>query len=212
MGTLAGGEVWSVNPNFGIFDETGSSWDQESGDAIVQALLPLSPGVNVLNTMSTAVALTGYRLEGRDDADGSLLGVAEGFRTSPLLGTGSPNKPPQSAMVLSLRSSRPGASGRGRLYWPTCSVSLTASNWRIPTAVVEAFTNELRGYLRSIQDTIKAEGGFGPTTSVRLIVRSKTLSAESQVNRVQAGDILDVQRRRRDKLRENYSSVDYPGA
>jgi len=46
-------------------------------------------------------------------------------------------------------------------------------------------------------------------TGVALSVWSRKLSALRTVTSLQAGDVLDVQRRRRDALIENYASVAY---
>jgi len=46
--------------------------------------------------------------------------------------------------------------------------------------------------------------------NLRLCVWSRASSAAIPVTSIRGGDVLDVQRRRRDALTENYQSVAYP--
>jgi hypothetical protein len=211
QGTLASGEVWSINPCFNLGGSFTPIWDQPSGDDIAQALLDVVIPTPLKDAYSAAGAITGYRLEGRGD-DHTLLGVAESAFTSPVVGTAAATKPPQTAMVFSLRTNTPGASGRGRLYLPALSVQISATNFRVSSTAVEAFLTAMSEYLRDVQDTIKANAGVFPWSTVELCVVSKTTGNRPLVTRIQAGDILDTQRRRRDKLTENYQAQPFPGA
>ncbi|MGK4456075.1 hypothetical protein, partial [Klebsiella pneumoniae] len=67
--------------------------------------------------LSTNGSVTGFRVENRGE-DEELLNVGEAAYTSPITGTGTASKSPQDAITISLRTSTPGARGRGRIYWP----------------------------------------------------------------------------------------------
>lgn len=212
-GSLPGGEVWSVNPAFHFNAAFAPQWDQDSGDAIVQALLAAVTSTTLPtpleDVMSNQAKITGFRLEGRGEFE-ELLGVSEDIYGTPLAGTGSPTKPNQSAIVLSLRTQTPGASGRGRIYWPAlgATLSTTTGKMTIPTTVQLA--DGAVALLELIQETIEANAGLFPFTDVLLGVRSVTDHVTRTVTKIQVGDALDTQRRRRDTLPENYYTTGFP--
>lgn len=211
QGAMSGGEVWSVNPAFHFNAALAPTWDQESADAIVAALVAgvtastIPPELRTL--MSSSATFTGYRLEGRDE-DESLLGVAEAFYTTPIAGTGTQSKVNQSALVLSLRTILPGARGRGRMYWPALGATITPGTGKLsaPTPAILALATTV--LLHLIEDIIRDNAGLFPWTEVLTGVRSQTDHVTRTVTRVQVGDVLDTQRRRRDMLAETYASVD----
>lgn len=212
-GGLPGGEVWSVNPAFHFNAAFAPQWDQASGDAIVTALLNAITTVTLptalKSLLSTAGTITSYRLEGRDEDD-ELLGVSEDLYSTPLAGSGGSTKTNQAAMVLSLRTTTPGASGRGRMYWPALGATLTASTGRLATPTTADIAAGAVALLELIQETIEANAGLFPFTDVLLGVRSPTDHVTRTVTRIQVGDIVDTQRRRRDTLPENYLTRPYP--
>lgn len=201
--------MWSVNPCFGIAGELSFAWDQATGDAMATAIAALTPGTTMRAWLSTTASLQNIRLEGRSDT-GELLGIAQAVKGSSQAGTGTASKPFQTAAVISLRTNTPGGRGRGRLYWPALGATIVNTTLRINPADVTTFASEARTYLAAISAALATAGGFPPTASCPLIVRSTTGVFETQVNRLQVGDVLDVQRRRRDKAPENYTSLPYP--
>lgn len=209
QGTISTGEVWSVNPCFQFTNAFGPVWDQPSAEAIVQALLTVTVPSTLLSTFGTAVRITGYRLEGRGD-DHALLGVAEAAFATPVTGSGTADKTPQSAWVASLRTDTPGASGRGRLYWPCLRQTIDATSLRMTSAAVAALTTAMSSYLTLLATKIRDNAGVFPWTGVELCVVSKTTGTRHSVRRIQGGDVIDTQRRRRDKIRESYQSASYP--
>lgn len=213
LGTLPGDEKWSVNPAYHFNAIFSPAWDQASADAIVAALVAgittTTLPTELKALMSSSAAITGFRLEGRGESE-ELLGVAEAFYVTPLTGTGTASKPNQAAVVCSLRTTTPGARGRGRMYWPALAIALSTTTGRVLTPTPAATATAFATLLSAIGTIIKNNAGVFPWTDVLLAVRSTTDHASRTVNRLQVGDVLDTQRRRRDTLPENYSAVNYP--
>jgi hypothetical protein len=213
QGSLPGGEVWSVNPAFHFNAALSPTWDQASGDAIVAALIAGISSSEIPTALRTLMSstgfLTGYRLEGRDE-DESLLGVSEGLYGAPVPGLGTYSKTNQAAMVISLRTSTPGARGRGRLYWPAVGASASSTTGRLSNPTTSDIANGASALLELISSIIDANAGVFPWTDVILGVRSLSDHQTRTVTRLQVGDIIDTQRRRRDTLPENYLTIAYP--
>lgn len=206
LGTTVGGEVWSINP---VFDPTGElevGISQANLDAAAVAIAQLSPGGDLLSTMSPAMSIVGARLEIRADADDSLLAISIAGRSTPLVGTGSVLQPSQAAIVFSLRTNTPGGSGRGRVYWPAMGVQLNTSG-RMGTSGTTTWVGAFKTYMAGIDSALSTAFtliGFD------LAVRSRTTLSTPHVVRIQAGDLVDTQRRRRDSLPETYVTVNVP--
>jgi hypothetical protein len=207
LGKLINEEVWSVNP---VFDPTGeleTGIDQAKVDAAAAAIAvrPVPTGLRAL--LSTQGARTGARVEIRADSDDNLLAISTATSVTPTAGTVGVTSPPQTAAVLSLRTDVPGGSGRGRLYWPGLSVPLDATTGRITTAAQTAFITDFKAYLAGIRTDLAT--AF-PGIAFDLAVRSRTTKTTPHVTRLQAGNVADTQRRRRDAIAESYQTVVFP--
>jgi hypothetical protein len=203
LGTSTGGEVWSINPTFDPTGEFGSTVDQTALDAAADAISARTPGVFLLSTLSTALTITGCRVEVRDDSTDALIGISIQVRPTPLSGTGTPLRGPQSAMVVSLRTNTPGGSGRGRIYWPFVGVGVT-TQLRINGTDVASALSSFSTYFHGMETDLAT--AF-PTIGFDLAVRSRLTHSTPHVNKLQIGNVVDTQRRRRDKLVEDYVSV-----
>ena len=205
LGTITGGEVWSINP---VFDPTLEfpGWTQATADAAAAACAAVAIPSSMLTLLSTAAAVTGIRIEGRNDSDDSLIGVAEAVKLSGGAGTGSPKLPAQAATVVSLRTDTPGARGRGRVYWPSMGATL-GTNLRLSLPANGTVVGDMKTYLSGLRSAL---AGAWPTIGFDLAVRSKVSHTTPHVVRIQVGDIIDTQRRRRDSLPESYSSLAFP--
>lgn len=206
LGAAPGGEVWSINPVFDPTGEFGSTVDQTALDAAADAIANLSPGVDALTWLSTALTYTGARVEVRQDTNDALLAISTQMRAVPQSGTGSPLRGAQNAIVLSLRTNTPGASGRGRIYWPAVGKAID-SQLRFSAADTLALATGLRTYLNGMRSALAT--AF-PTIGFDLAVRSKTTHTTPHVNKVQVGNVPDTQRRRRDSMTEDYQSLAFP--
>ena len=202
LGDMPGGEVWSVNPVYAVGADLPPTYEMLI--TIAAAINALTVPAGLLATMNSDCHVIGVRLESRN-ADGSLYAVYEAPRPVPATGSGSAVHPYQTSVVASLRTPRAGGSGRGRLYWPATGISLTPSTMRITNAVITAFRSGMASYLTAIATAIDAT-----SPAPELVVWSRTLGTHSIVNRISAGDVPDVQRRRRDALAETVVSAVYP--
>lgn len=203
LGSTVGGEKWSVNLCFDPTLESGT-WDQAAGDAQVAAVAVVNVPANLLKTLAPGQTIDSFRWEGRDDVTDELLGVSLKARSTPLAGTGTSALPPQCASVFSLRTNATGARGRGRLYWPATGLTLTSS-LRMSSADQTAVLAAFQTYVSGLQTAVATGGGIQS-----FAVRSKVSKTTPHVNRIQLGDVIDTQRRRRDSLPESYASVAYP--
>lgn len=210
LGNATNGERWSINPCYDPEGEVQNTWNQTNGDLMAAAAANVVPPAQLLSLMSSTLNITGVRLEGRHNSTDELLGVSEYLHTTPILGTGTLRLPLQAAVVVSLRTNTPGGHGRGRLYWPACGATLsTAGRMSSPTETV--VVGAAQTYLTAIGAAMLASlPGPLPWTSLHLCVRSKTTRTSPHVNRLQVGDVVDTQRRRRDMLPENYANAVYP--
>lgn len=202
-GTLPSGEEWSVNPVYGIGGDFGMSVTNDQARQVALAVIDFSVSTGLLQVMSTGSAVTGARVEARNIA-GVLEAQGEALQTSARAGTGSATHPFQSALVISLRTGLAGARGRGRLYWPATGAPLDASTLRLTSAAQSAFLSGAETYLSGIETQIETI-----LTPATLCVWSRVSSALNPVLQLQVGNVLDVQRRRRDTLIESYSSIVY---
>jgi len=203
LGTAPGGEVWSVNPVFDPTGEFGSTVNQDALDAAGNAIAALNPGSGLLSLMSTVLTITGARVEVRDDSTDALIGITNQVRTTPATGTGTPVRGAQAALVFSLRTNTPGGSGRGRLYWP-CIASAITTQLRLGATDVTSALNAMGVYLHAMEDALAT--AF-PTIGFDLSVRSRQTHTTPHVNKIQVGNVIDTQRRRRDAMIEDYQTL-----
>lgn len=205
-GELPGNEVWSVNPVFNTI------WTVVPSPAQMQAIASAIAGVtvpaNLRNPLSTVAPIIGFRVEARSSS-WALLGVGEAVPVAPIAGTTSPTKPLQSALVLSLRSDYPGASKRGRLYWPAIGQAISTSSLRVSATDCQNVADAAAVYLDGIAGAIKS---VLAETDPLLSVYSPTLGNSEAITSIWVGDVLDVQRRRRDEAPEVYSLASFPPA
>lgn len=203
LGSAPGGEVWSINP---VFDPTGEfpgSVNQANLDAATDAIAALTPGTALVTLLSSALGITGARTEVRDDSTDELIALSIQQRSPVLTGTGTPLRGAQTACVFSLRTDTPGGSGRGRLYWPAVGTSVD-STLRFTSATMTNAVNEMATYLHAMESALST--AFA-TIGFDLAVRSRLTHTTPHVNKLQAGTVPDTQRRRRDKMIEDYASI-----
>lgn len=195
---MPGGEVWSINPCYGVPQSIALNTDELAAIALSIDGVTVPAGLMAMNT--SGVSVTGCRVEARTHA-GVLEGVAEHARATPVAGTGTNGHPFQTSIVASLRTADSSARGKGRLYWPATAIPITASTLRIPTSDVNTFVTSINTYLTAIRGVIRPVAGL---TGASLAVWSRTNADHRIVLSIRAGDIADVQRRRRDALTESY--------
>lgn len=208
-GSLPGGEVWSVNP---AFNETTDvvSWSQSEGQAAADAIGALVVPAALGTLHSSLAPRVRVRVERRTDAN-VLLGAAEAAWVGGTAPTQGGQLPFQTSCVISLRSNVPGGSGRGRLYWPAIGAAVSGATLRLSNPTTSAVATAAATYLDGIATALK--NAFAPSPSLidyDLAVYSPTLQSKQRIVRLEVGDILDTQNRRRDRLVEARSVVPMP--
>jgi len=204
-GTMPSGEEWSINPVYAIGGDFGAPVSSTQANTIAVAIAAIAVPTGLLAVMSSSCAVTGARVEARSLA-GDLESIGEAVKGTPTPGTSTATPQSfQTSMVISLRTATAGASGRRRLYWPATGAALTNATLRIPTASMATFLSASKTLLAGIQSAIDVT-----LDGVSLVVWSRTTTSTHNVTSLQIGDVLDVQRRRRDTAVETYSSTAYP--
>lgn len=204
IGAMPSGEVWSVNPVFSVGGDFGTPVTAIQAQTIATAIAAIAVPTGLVQIMNTATTVTGCRVEARSLA-GILESQAEAVKASPTAGTGAGNHPFQTSVVLSLRSATPGASGRGRLYWPATGANVTASTLRTAAGQNATTVAAAKTLLSGMETAIEAT-----LTGVSLCVWSRKLLNLFPITQLQVGDVLDTQRRRRDTLIEGVATTTYP--
>jgi hypothetical protein len=204
IGAMPGGEEWSVNPVYSIGGDFGTPVSATQAQTIATAIAAIAVPTGILAQVASSTTFQGCRVEARSLA-GVLESQAEGIKAVATPGSGGSGKPFQTSAVSSLRTARAGASGRGRLYWPVTGISLATATLRPTSADMTSLTSGVKTYLSAIQTAIDVT-----LDGVSLAVWSRKLLDLFPVTSIQMGDVLDVQRRRRDQLIESYTTLAYP--
>lgn len=120
-----------------------------------------------------------------------------------LPGTGSWNIPPQCTVVATLRTRlQRGRASRGRMFLPT-SPSIVAATGRLDLGVAKQHSDAVAFLVRRLNNDP------GPDLSGRRVsVFSRIDGTSSSVMRVEVGNVVDTQRRRREDLDEQYATSD----
>lgn len=203
MGSAPGGERWSINPVWSLLTPDDVSYTDTS--AICTAINTMVVPAGLRSALTTSSFVTGARVEARK-VTGELQAQSESARPSATAGAGSTGHPPQSAIVVSLRTGFPGGSGRGRMYWPASGLPLTLSTLRVDPTYTPGILTGFKTLATDITAIINTQLGGAAV----LAVWSRANNALYAVNRLIVGDVVDTQRRRRDALPEAYQSTTYP--
>jgi len=206
QGVLFNSEVWSVNP---VFDPTGEfpgGVNQVALDTAALAIANRTLPTGLRNMLSTSGNRNGARVEVRDDVTDDLIAISVQGSSTVLVGLTTPVLTAQSAVVCSIRTDSPGGSGRGRFYWPALGASVSTQG-RLANPSNAALATDFKAYLLGIRSDLAA--AF-PTIGFDLAVRSKATKTTPHAVRLQVGDIIDTQRRRRDALPESYTQIAFP--
>lgn len=129
----------------------------------------------------------------------SMLGVS----VAPLVtGTGTITLPLQTARVVTLLTGTPGASFRGRMYWP--KVTTGQSSTGTDTSLNQPWATNFALSLRTMAQ-------IAPSTSAgQPAVVSLTKGLITPVIRIRVGNVVDTQRRRRDNITETFFNAVIP--
>lgn len=208
-GLIGGVQTWSVGMSFlstdgtapGITDFTElENWAQQIGALNSGHILP----DNLLTILSTLGNITTVRTEALTAA-GVLVEAAESQQTVAFFGSGTVKCPPQSALVASIETGRPGRSYRGRIYWPALAAPLQPNTARLSVDDAASYASDTESLLAAIAAAAPSAATLVPG------VASAKLADQTRIASIKVGTVIDTQRRRRDKLVEQYASVEYSG-
>ena len=217
LGASPDGEVWSVNPRYvvkGVLGGTAAVEDAEAMETICAGIAALNDGYVLPTVMrqalSSSLSITGIRMEAISD-EGFLIGAAEHTLETPVAGSTAPIRPLNVAWCVTLNhGAQYGRSGRGRLFWPALgSVPTLSTSVRVNASQRVTFLTALTGWLEAVAGIVRDDSGMG-ATGARQVVWSRTRGTLTEVDNLSLGDILDSQRRRRDALREQRTTIPWP--
>ena len=127
------------------------------------------------------------------------------FPTNPA-GTGSFSVSPQDSIVISLTTSvRRGLASRGRFYPPAGFGQPVNSTGKLSSTVTDSIATRAVTMVNGINQIANANAGGSLWLHIAYNVREGAIRA---IQGVEVGNLMDNQKRRRNKLSEVYSSVE----
>lgn len=181
------GEQWSYG-----FHSEGSLSVAAAQSALNTGVINLYGGAYAATLCEDVVATTLRTVE-LDQATGRQLTGAEDIVDYP--GTSAATCLPfQCAPVVSLRTAQLNRSGRGRFYAPSLAVDQVAAG-RMTTAAQTALADGFADLLAGITDA-----------GNRVVIYHRGAGTLTTVTSLDVGDVIDTQRRRRNKLVEARTS------
>jgi hypothetical protein len=202
-GKLPGGETWSIGLRTGaVAIPTTAQLDALASNVATLFQACISSGTDGIQarnpTTWTFESVTARHVTAAGLTD--RLGNPQIATTAG--GSATQYQPDQIAVVFTLLSATPGRSGKGRVYIPVLSIAGIVAS-RLTFAQISDFADTFALFLGGI--SIMTGGGIGPFP---ICVQSRLgPGVPSQVTAVSVGDVMDTQRRRRDKLVENRVSM-----
>lgn len=206
-GAMPGGETWCINPVFRLGTEANDTINVSDSMAlsIATQIAALSVPTSLVGAMNSGSNVSTVRVEARSKA-GVLESLAEAVKSPATAGNGTNPHPYQTAIVCSLRTASSGARGRGRLYWNATGQSIATTDLRITGANATSLLSGFKTLLSAMEGIVDTVVGV----PCALAVWSRTGASVAVVTELRLGNVLDVQRRRRDALIEAFSSSSYP--
>lgn len=158
-------------------------------------LLALMGGATRVTTLRcAAVAATGKE---------TAVAIVEG--PALFIGNGATSMPQQVACAFSLDTGAPGASNRGRVYWPALAASLGSDGY-LTSDTTDALSTAMGDFLHFAANA----GATAITPGLTPAVVSTVKEQARVITQVRVGNRLDIQRRRADKQDETYSVAVVP--
>lgn len=190
----SGGTDTSTHMNWAFGSSGVGGWTEANQKAIGEVLWEFLDDIK--GAQSTTFFWREVRLSAID-ADGSVVnGASVGTFTAGLGGSTTQTMPPQVAMVSSLVTGGRGPRNRGRLYIPAHAPTTSAG------IILSA------GQMTTINTATKtAIQAFNAISGIRCAVVSRTHATYSDPTFVKIGNQLDTQRRRREGVKESYTTL-----
>ena len=133
--------------------------------------------------------------------------IAMGVPTSGWVGTTSSLLPLEVACVVTFDTYKNNAKGRGRIYLPGIPAnSLGTNTGRFDST----WATQMAGDAATLLGDLVNPGGAGEVGIYPVVTEPSGWNLYSQLRQVRVGEVPDSQRRRRNKLAENYHAVAMP--
>lgn len=199
-GGLPGGEIWSCSMRTAAAAVTLEQLQEAAlfAGTAFKAMWETAGSVRASNPPSVTFTKTTARLIG---ADGIAIFVAEDTIRQSAGNAGGQGAPNQSALVATLATPKAGRTGKGRMYFPWLFPAFTEGTDKLNPTTLNPFAAAMAAML----DT-HADGPGGTWGPFRIAVQSRVIGSPSvsPVTSVRIGDVMDTQRRRRNKVIETY--------
>ena len=202
-GQVSSEDVWSnglalaVN-TAGMAPTAFAALEPEDFDAAIRAAYIGSGGIASYNNLTyIKLALIG--------TDGKYLEDAKIYDyPAPVTGTINYAMPPQDSVVVSLlTAAKRGLANRGRIYLPSGFADV-GNNGKVTTANQTSIANRFVTFINAVN-------GVGTSTganTVASIVSGVGAGAIRNITSIEVGNLMDSQRRRRNRLTETYVAAD----
>lgn len=219
QGNSPGGEVWSTGLRFCAALDTEAPITPGLLQPSGSALQAMADGIGALNTnkgfptraindLSAALDLASIRVSWLD-SQGVLGSAAEYTFPTPVHGSDSMDRPLQVALVMTLnQGAQYGRHYRGRMFLPSIAGPPLDTQGRVAATARTDRLVEWATFIDQVATVIDEQAGGGGV--IYPIVWSRTTKLARTVNNLAMGDVLDTQRRRRDRLREARTVVPLP--
>lgn len=200
-GTVAGQDIWSNS-----FSLTPSV--VANAEAAFEALSPNSFVTLATNfytvgggSMATYNSLDYIKLALIGE-NGKTIGEPKQYDFAPrLFGKYTGSVIPQSSIVISTLSAIPrGLASKGRFFPPSGFSDVSGTDGRLAPAAVTSLMTKVKTFL----DAINTAGGTGVNQVKLSILSSVGAGATQNISGFRIGNLVDVQRRRRNRLTETY--------
>lgn len=208
-GTMPGGEIWQCGMRLGFLD----------GDVTEAAFNLLDPATisGIIETFVTAgttawvddIAYRWVKLAHVGTTGDYLRDPRVHETAAPVVGTISTRHPLQVAWCVTLASgSTLGRANFGRFYLPPLGYNRQSGSGAVATTSVQAVLTNVSTMLDGIRDHARR----GPVSApYELLIMSELGTGRTKpVAEVRLGCVPDTQRRRRNRLDENYQTVAFP--
>lgn len=183
---------WTLDGGGAVTNQTDlQSWADNAAAVLDGLETNQATLANLLSTVSEVERVDLYAYGDSGPA------VAQASASCSGAGLGAIEAPFQVAAVMSLLTGRPGASYRGRAYWPAMGATMGSGGT----------FSEAAGAATDFAELITELGDIDGTSTAICVVYSPTLDVVTPVTSVRVGNVLDTQRRRRDRVPESFSTV-----
>jgi hypothetical protein len=160
---------------------------------------------NVRSFLHVTTKYTDVKLYEMDPATGKTGDLAQANFSIDNLGLSQSALPTEVAMAATLETGKPGRSFRGRVFMGGFSANiLDAATGRAKPQATDVFSLALAQFMQKSRDQVNDIDAY------RACVYSRKLQTTRPITRVSVGDVMDVQRRRRNALVESRLAGDVP--